>query len=100
MEDNKKQIEKLKALTETIENLQPLILRLNNNELKKSLKKTEELTIRISPTDWISFYLPELPDQEIQQEIKNIFSEFIDKLENACLKRYNDICDAIIFGKV
>ncbi|MBX6362010.1 MAG: hypothetical protein IRZ03_18290 [Acidobacterium ailaaui] len=98
MEDNKKQIEKLKALTETIENLQPLILRLNN--IKNSIKKTEELTLTITPRDWISFYFPELPDKEIQQEIKNIFSEFIDKLENACLKRYNDICDAIIFGKV
>lgn len=99
MED-KQYVEKLRVLTETIENLQELIIRLQNDEFKHKLKTSEEISIHTSPNSGISFYFPELPDVETQEDIRKVFNEFIEKLKDICLKRYNSICDSIIFNKV
>lgn len=99
MED-KQYLEKLKVLTETIENLQELIINLQDAEFKHKLETTEEISIRVSPNMGVSFYFPELPDSETQEDIRKVFNEFIDKLQDICLKRYNSICDSIIFNKV
>lgn len=99
MED-KQYVEKLKVLTETIENLQRLITTLKDAEFRDKLERSEEISISVSPNTGVSFYFPELPDTETQEDIRKVFNEFIEKLKDVCLKRYNSICDSIIFNKV